>query len=877
LSLLSLGRITRKTRHLLLISALFLVPNLTAFGQQSVAGATMVDGNLVWDSGSQQGQQVALFGVNYAVPFAYSYRALEKRGIDHKAAIDMDVAHIARLGLDAYRVHVWDRQISDQQGNLLLNHHLDLFDYLLAKLAQHDIRVVITPIAWWGSGYPEPDPQEPGFSALYTKAEMNHKVAAINAQHNYLKQFFNHINPYTNLSYARDPNIIAIELFNEPRHEDSLKNNEAYIEGLAQIARDAGVNKPLFYNISEQGNNPEFAQRLCSTSIDGLAYQWYPAGLVKNSELAANLLPTVDHYTNPFAGTAACQNKGLMIYEFDSADTANSVMYPAMARSFKEAGFQWATQFAYDPAAIADTNSDYNTHYLNLLYTPEKAISIMIAAQVFRQTPRLQKQANYPASNIFSSGHSHITLDYQQNLSVLNSVEQFLYSNSTNTQPLNINQLKHIAGVGSSPIVSYQGTGAYFLDKLSEGNWRLEVYPDVLPLQDPYQASSLKREVGRLYSGPRQFSFTLSELGKSYYVKGLNTGNDYQTQSQDGQITVEPGVYLLSKGQGKTDFMSTIDNHFLLPTLKKPQLAIWHQNQREMNLSDQPQFSLQVGSQHTPDKVELLIRYRGHKTFTALLMQPNYGNKYKVNLPVNTPQWSKAGQLEYGFVVTTKNSVKTFPGNDEGSPTEWDFVPSQVYWQTELRPTGAPVTVFDAKDDHDILIYPNSAASSWEYVIGQQGQDLALRLSKQNLSAVDTPLVRMTLAKNNAFLGRNLAPYNAVAIKIRSVEQNEHLQFSMLNSDGLAQGIELEVSPQWQYLVVPLASLKPVDTLLPQSYPMFMPAFYRVNPADKQSRLTENLSGLQGIQLALLGQNYAKKALKGWHEVELAEVKLLIR
>ena len=67
-----------------------------------------------------------------------------------KEAIDNDVYHFTRLGFDLYRVHVWDTQISDDNGNLIENEYLDEFDYLLQKLKQHNINYVITPIAFWG-------------------------------------------------------------------------------------------------------------------------------------------------------------------------------------------------------------------------------------------------------------------------------------------------------------------------------------------------------------------------------------------------------------------------------------------------------------------------------------------------------------------------------------------------------------------------------------------------------------------------------------------------------------------------------------------------------------------------------------------------------
>jgi hypothetical protein len=113
--------------------------------------------------------EAAFFGVNYTLPFAYGYRSHKALGVDLEKAIDADVYHIARLGLDAFRVHVWDVEISDSLGNLLENGHLRLFDYLVKKLKERNIKILITPIAFWGNGYPEPDEKLSGFSAVYGK------------------------------------------------------------------------------------------------------------------------------------------------------------------------------------------------------------------------------------------------------------------------------------------------------------------------------------------------------------------------------------------------------------------------------------------------------------------------------------------------------------------------------------------------------------------------------------------------------------------------------------------------------------------------------------------------------------------------------------
>ena len=86
-----------------------------------------IDGNGVmrW---SDTRQEASFFGVNYTLPFAQAYRALGYLGLERKAAIDKDVYHITRLGLNAYRIHLWDVELTDEQGNLLENEHLDLMD-----------------------------------------------------------------------------------------------------------------------------------------------------------------------------------------------------------------------------------------------------------------------------------------------------------------------------------------------------------------------------------------------------------------------------------------------------------------------------------------------------------------------------------------------------------------------------------------------------------------------------------------------------------------------------------------------------------------------------------------------------------------------------
>ena len=450
---------------------------------QSDSGVYVDNNGVMKWKGSNE--EVSLFGVNYTTPFAYSYRALKRLNLDPKKAIDLDVAQFKRLGLDAFRVHMWDREISDSVGNVLQNEHLDLFDYLLAKLAENGIKSIITPIAWWATGWPEPDIKTPGFSDRYSKVEMITNPKAREAQRNYLKQIINHVNPYTKYSYKDDPSIIAVEIINEPHHPADTAQVTNYINEMYDVLRSAGLTKPIFYNISENWSD-EQAKAVARSKVQGVSFQWYPTGLVHNKRLEGNYLINVNKYAIPSEGIDGFDQKAKMVYEFDAADIGDSYMYPAIARSYREAGMQFAAMFAYDPSQIAWSNTEYSTHFLNLLYAPQKAIGLMIAGKAFHEIPRLKSYGDYPANNSFEN----FRVSYKENLSELNSANEFLYTNTTSSVPVSSFFSQSILPVqGIRKIVKYNGTGAYFLDKLQNGIWRLEVYPDVLWIDDPFGQS----------------------------------------------------------------------------------------------------------------------------------------------------------------------------------------------------------------------------------------------------------------------------------------------------------------------------------------------------------------------------------------------------
>jgi hypothetical protein len=527
----------------LFVAFLFSLPCYTYAQQINKTNEIYVDAKGIIRH-SKDKSEASYFGVNYTLPFAYGYRSHKTLGIDIEQAIDRDVYHLARLGVNAFRVHVWDTEISDSLGNLKNNEHLRLFDYLLSKLEQRGIRIIITPIAFWGNGYPDKDERTGSFSDVYGKDSCVVSEKAFKAQERYLQQFFKHVNPYTQKTYTTDAFVIATEINNEPHHSGPKERATEYVNRMMAAIKSTGWNKPVFYNISE---SPWYADAVARSNVDGFSFQWYPTGLVAGHTHKGNLLPQVDNYVIPFDTIPQFKNKARMVYEFDAGDVMQPYMYPAMARGFKKAGFQWATQFAYDPLGTAFANTEYQTHYLNLAYTPAKAISLLIAGEVFRRVPAFKSYGTYPADTVFGP----FRVSYKQQLSEMNTTGTFYYSNNTLTKPINAGTLKHVAGVGSSLVVQYAGTGAYFLDKLPNGSWRLEVMPDAVPVKDPFEKTSLATEVTRIVYTSHNMKVNMPALGKTFKINAVNKGNLYNTIAAGGNFTIKPGTYLLQKAGAK--------------------------------------------------------------------------------------------------------------------------------------------------------------------------------------------------------------------------------------------------------------------------------------------------------------------------------------
>lgn len=809
------------TIRLLVFSILYFIANPSK-SQNKSNHLVYVDkqGILRWTKGNSE---ASFFGVNYTTPFAYSYRAQKAMGIDLEKAIRQDVYQLARLGLDAFRVHVWDTEISDTAGNLLENDHLRLFDFLLSELEKRQIRIIITPIAFWGNGYPERDEITPGFSRKYGKGRATSNDTAIFAQENYLHQFLKHVNPYTKSTYGNDPNVIAIELNNEPSHSGPKSGVTTYINRLATAVRSEGWTKPVYYNIAQ---SPYYADAVAKAEINGVSFQWYPSGLVANQEVKGNFLPHVDHYHIPFDTIPEYHNKSKMVYEYDAADVLASYLYPAIARSFREAGFQWATQFAYDPTALAFANTEYQTHYLNLAYTPSKAISLMIASRVFHQIPRLKHFGDYPSDSVFDA----YRVSYRNDLSEMNSEQEFYYSNSTQSTPLNAGKIQHLAGVGNSQLVQYEGTGAYFLDKISAGVWRLEVMPDAIHIRDPFERASPKKEVTRIQWQSNTMQIMLPDLNSGFSVQALDSGNNFSTSVVGNHFKIQPGTYVLTV-PGKTLSSNTERigvigiNEYGGPKSSGSGIFLRHEPLETVIAGRAFTLRAEIVGLDSTSKILVRINKYGGQSRTIPMLKESFP-VYAAEVPAD---FVNSGVLNYQIILKKGSDFTVFPGNHQGDPFSWDNNNIDT-WQTFVVPENSKLEIFDPAKDKTAKVYPVFKRGFQTSYIGSiEPGHLILKLSANELSDDHTFGFQYYFA--DKLKGRMLESFKKMVIKVRATGSYPvNAKITLINKDAFSFSVPVTLTDSFRNIVIQWSDLR-VDSmlLLPRPYPGFQPLWFKAS------------------------------------------------
>ncbi len=773
-------------------------------------------------------KELALFGANYCLPSACDYRAGGYVTNDRKKMVDQDMAHFARMGFDALRSSFWgDFENTDRAGNLVNNDHLDLLDYVISKAKERGIYILLSPIVTYSSQWPDAMGDtmstKGSLSMTFKKSELGTNPKAIAAECNYITQLLNHINPYTGLAIKDDPAVVFVEMINEPwHHADDLEGSIKYINALVDAVRNTGCKKVVFHNVSQDFN---IAKAMEKSKIQGATFAWYPTGLNSGHTLKGNYLPVVDEYSSEML-RPELSKLARIVYEFDSPDYLTGYMYPAMARSFRRMGAQWASMFSYDMLATAPYNLGWQTHYLNMVYTPTKAISAIIAGEVMRNIPMYKDYGKYPSNTSFGP----FRISYQDNLGEMNAPEKFYYTNTTTSTPVAIDHLDKIVGYGSSPVVNYEGKGIYFLDKISKNTWRLEVYPDAVQVDDPFKMPSPGKVVTRTIHHIWPMQVKLPGLGNSFDVIPLNENNTYFTKATDSKIDIQPGVYILTadKGFDKAALPSSIGyvkmNEFVCLNDQQLPLQLVAGSQLEFVAGKPLIITADVYNAKAPQSVTLFLKTANARRFWPIQMDRTKGYTYQATVPWNAKTLS-AGALEYCIVVKDNNDITNYPSGIHISPSDWDYYGSET-WKGRILPANGPVKLLQPEKDADKMAFTRIGDDVrfgiFKMIPASDSGDDAFHLELP--LSYDRDLtdytVSVSIIDQLTDCSAILDSARSLILNARGISQKQDAYITLVENDGTSWSTKIPVKASWEKVVIPLNDLQvSKGAMLPLGYP----------------------------------------------------------
>ena len=810
--------------------------------------------------------EVALYGANYCIMSGSDYRMAGLVSSDRKAMIDEDLAQFARMGWTALRLCSWgDWENADREGNLIVNEHVDLLDYTISKARERGIYILLTPIHTYDPAFADQagkPSQNVGFSRYFQRSEMGTNPASIAAQARYIGQLLKHVNPYTGVALKDEPAILFIEMINEPvHHPEDRAGSIRYIDTLVRAVRATGCTKLTFFNVSQDFAIAPAIQR---SRVDGVSFGWYPTSLVAGHALQGNFLQAVDGYPDMLRPEIA--DRPRIVYEFDQADLISGYLYPAIARTFRSVGAQFAAMFAYDMLQTAPFNLGWQTHFLNLVHTPRKAVSAVIAAEAMRRLPRTQAYGRYPENRAFGD----FRVSYEEDLSELNAADAFMNAGPTRTTPRNASALQRIVGYGSSPVVEYEGSGAYFLDKVRDGVWRLELYPDEILVQDPFEQPQPQRRVSRLLYRAWPMTVHLPDLGGEFFATPVNVTADKSDaadkspqggkpaaadkspaadksaparRAQNARFAVEPGVWLLTRSE-------SVDPATLPARVGRVGFAEYHVNARvsypdfvqslaprEYPSAGRIEIRARVANDTLPDEVNLWVRAAGTQSFgKPIAMSRSQGNDY---LAVLAPGVLSPGLYEYAVSVRTGERVTTFPGGAPGHPSEWPFRAASL-WSFRLTPPGTAMRLLDPKSDYARLSFVRPGEQYrtpfFKIVPGESADESALSLALPDLGN-DTPeryAGALYIGDVVAARKEDAARATSLEIKLRSVGgTHKTVQVTLIEQDGSAWSAPVVAESDWSTVTVGLKALQLTRSIhIPSPFPGLW-NYWRASPESR--------------------------------------------
>lgn len=538
------------------------------------------------------GKELSLWGVNFQPCLSWEYnQRLKKAGIpltspDLKRVTAESLDEIQQMGVNVIRCHLTPVDFTDANGNLVQNVRLDVLDYMVAEASKRNIYVYITLLNHMNSADKsssflsgvDPEKRQPMIFDKQMVAKEKH----------YIIQLLNRTNPYSKQTYKSMDKIALWEILNEPafsyftesEFESSPYKNDFiswkgakksnadkkelfseyqdkvvlnFINDMYSTIRSTGAQQPVVWNCNWSSfpkSNKDLIATAAKSRVEVVSFSVYPKQGNEND------LSKVD-FSNFFAKSyesednlkwtlsSAFKDKAKVVYEYDANRSQNSTTYPIEALLFRSLGAQSATMWTYSLAESAPYIS--GDHFLNLTCTPAKAASFVVAHQLFTNTPLYTpfdtKSVNEQISEDFAISKAH-------DLSLFASSDKLCYTGDiTAWCPVKIsNSVTEIAGRGNSPLVSYNGTGMYFI-KEKDNDLFITLEPNSMWLSDPWLRNKKAQLVTELdYTASNILTIMLNRWNKGPFIlyRILNGERlKMKELSTLKEITITPGNYVI--------------------------------------------------------------------------------------------------------------------------------------------------------------------------------------------------------------------------------------------------------------------------------------------------------------------------------------------
>ena len=507
------------------------------------------------------GKKVHLFGVNYYAPFNHNFYNILELGKDHFKAVDEDFRHFQELDIRFIRIHLYDREITDAEGNLVENLNLDILDYVLEKAEQQNIYLMLTPIVWWNTVSTQiaveadyaywytGSHQDFGFSNFYSKDSLIWHPEALECQKRYFRTLFAHRGKRTGKRICDYSNIVVVEPFNEPDYiAPWLVETDETPSGMGYRVFSQGKLrqqlKEQFWSFAKKHPELSGTKDICrefNTSILAnyfnelfpIVDEYFGNRTIKCSFVSYN--GTVDERMDQLLKLHHIDALSFGAYlnscNFDGVNTDSANHLPMaekwlnnvrnycnsnLARiiyEFDATGTQNGYPIAALSAAFRETGVQMAAYFT---YTPAAVAQWnpgwLVHYLAMEHTP--SKAAGFAAAAaIFHSGDDpelvtdeekwqgkNFLIERNNDLTVYADQTLFCYSNDTDIVPPQPEKLVKIFGRGKSELASCSGNGCYVLEKVSEKQWKLHLHPAQKFLADPQRGRQFRSMANRWIS-----------------------------------------------------------------------------------------------------------------------------------------------------------------------------------------------------------------------------------------------------------------------------------------------------------------------------------------------------------------------------------------